>query len=225
MPRQAFPHLIVIALFVLLAVAAVGCSGSESEQAEGPRIALHLPTVEAQELQTLGAQYGLGDSFTVDASPMPGPIGEPALKGSLAIQFDSSERDVTVDEETVPRLGASYAAGQYRGEQYVSKRGVYFIVNYTVTNETDGLLKPGAHINGSFTLADSAGRDWKPMDFVTDDFDGSAAFALQQDLFDPREFVLQGEQKSTTIAFDIAEDATDLRLRSALLGIEVKLDQ
>ena len=62
------------------------------------------------------------------------------------------------------------------------------------------------------------------MTYQADHFDGSAAFALQQDLFDPREFVLKGEEGTTVIAFDIASDATDLRLRSELLGIEVKLD-
>ena len=227
MPRQAPTHLVIIALSLLLALAAVGCPGSESEpEDDQPREqALPLGTVAARDLEALGAQFTLGESFSVDAGPLPGPIGEPALKGNLVIQFDSTERDPKVDEDTVPKLGAAYGAGLLQGEQYVSKRGVYFIVNYTVTNDTDGLLKPGAHINGGFTLADGTGREWKPMDFVTDHFDGSAAFALQQDLFDPREFVLQGEQKTTTLAFDIAADATDLRLRSELLGIEVPLGQ
>ena len=152
-----------------------------------------------------------------------GPWGEPPLSGVVKMRVDETERDVKLLEETVPRLGAAYTGG-YKEGQYASKRGVFFAINYTVTNQSDGLLKPGAHVNGSFTLADGTGREWKPMTFQQDHFDGSAAFALQQDLFDPRELVLQGEEKKTTLGFDIASDAVDLRLRSELLGIEVKLD-
>ena len=224
MKRVAPFHILVIALAVL--VAAGGCSsGGESQTREelGEPI-LGLPTAEAKDLASLGQQAAVGDSLTLDASVLPGPIGEPALSGNIMMTVNSTERDVKVEEDTVPKLGGAYGAGLVKGEQYTAKRGVYFIVNYSVKNETDGLVKPGAHINNGFTLADATGREWKPMTFQQDHFDGSAAFALQQDLFDPREFVLQGEEKTTIIAFDIASDAADLRLRSELLGMEIKLD-
>ncbi len=228
MTRRAPLRLLVIALLVMLSAAVVGCPAPENSPdtpTTDDQQALQLPTVEAKNLAALATQMGIGDSFTIDANPLQGPIGEPALNGNLVMQVNSTDRDVKVDEDTVPKLGAAYGAGLLRGEQYVSKRGVYFIVNYSVTNDTDGLLKPGAHVNGGFTLADGTGREWEPMDFVTDHFDGSAAFALQLDLFDPREFVLQGERKTTILAFDIAEDASNLRLRSNILGLEIMLDQ
>ncbi len=224
MKRIAPFHVLVIALVFLVAAGACS-SGTESQTREelGEPI-LGLPTAEAKDLASLAEQAAVGDSLTLDASVLPGPIGEPALSGNIQMTVNSTERDIKVEEDTVPKLGGAYGAGLVKGEQYTAKRGVYFIVNYTVKNETDGLLKPGAHINNGFTLADATGREWSPMTFQADHFDGSAAFALQQDLFDPREFVLQDEEKTTVIAFDIASDATDLRLRSELLGVEIKLD-
>ena len=224
MMRSAPFHILAIALVAIFAAGACS-SGEESQTREelGEPI-LGLPTAEAKDLASLGEQAAVGDSLTLDASVLPGPIGESALSGNIMMTVNSTERDIKVEEDTVPKLGGAYGAGLVKGEQYTAKRGVYFIVNYTVKNETDGLLKPGAHINNGFTLADATGREWSPMTFQTDHFDGSAAFALQQDLFDPREFVLQDEEKTTIIAFDIASDAQDLRLRSELLGIEIKLD-
>ena len=224
MNRFAPFHILVIAMIVLLAAGACSSGGESQTREESGEHPLQLPTAEAKDLASLGEQAGIGDSLTLDASVLPGPIGEPPLSGNIKMTVNSTERDIKVEEDTVAKLGAAYGASLLKGEQYKAKRGVYFIVNYTVTNETDGLLKPGAHINNGFTLADATGREWGPMNFVDDHFDGSAAFALQQDLFDPREFVLQGEEGTTVIAFDIASDATDLRLRSQLLGIEVKLD-
>ena len=225
MKRWATFHIVVTGLLVLLFAAAACSSGgdSESDTEFGDRGAATLPTAEAKELASLAKVLAMGESFDMDGSVLPGPMGEPPLSGSVKMQVDSTERDVKLLEETVPRLGAAYTGG-YKEAQYDSKRGVFFAINYTVTNESDGLLKPGAHINGSFTLADGTGREWKPMTFQQDHFDGSAAFAMQQDLFDPRELVLQGEEKKTTLGFDIASDAKDLLLRSELLGIEVKLD-
>ena len=225
MTRRATFHIAVTGLLVLLFAAAACSSGDEEEPVVefGDRGAATLPTAEAGELASLAKVVALGESFDMDGSVLPGPMGEPPLSGNIKMQVDSTERDVKLLEETVPRLGAAYTGG-YKEGQYSSKRGVFFAINYTVTNESDGLLKPGAHISGSFTLADGTGREWKPMTFQQDHFDGSAAFAMQQDLFDPRELVLQGEEKKTTLGFDIASDATDLLLRSELLGIEIKLD-
>ena len=175
MKRVAPFHILVIALAVLLV--AGGCSsGGESQTREelGEPI-LGLPTAEAKDLASLGQQAAVGDSLTLDASVLPGPIGEPALSGNIMMTVNSTERDVKVEEDTVPKLGGAYGAGLVKGEQYTAKRGVYFIVNYSVKNETDGLVKPGAHINNGFTLADATGREWKPMTFQQDHFDGSAA--------------------------------------------------
>jgi len=224
MTRRSAIHIAVTGMLVLLFAAA--CSSGEEEGDAGKfgdRGAATLPTAEAKELVSLAKVVAMGESFDMDGSVLPGPMGEPPLSGTVKMQVDSTERDVKLLEETVPRLGAAYTGG-YKEGQYASKRGVFFAVNYTVTNDTDGLLKPGAHINNSFTLADATGREWEPMTFQQDHFDGSAAFALQQELFDPRELALQGEEKQTTLGFDIPSDAKDLRLRSELLGIEVKLD-
>ena len=224
MKRWATFHVVVTGLLLLIFSAACSSGGdSESTGEFGDRGAATLPTAEAKDLASLAKVVAMGESFDVDGSVLPGPMGEPPLSGNVKMRVDSTERDVKLLEETVPRLGAAYTGG-YKEGQYASKRGVFFAVNYTVTNETDGLLKPGAHINNSFTLADGTGREWEPMTFQQDHFDGSAAFALQQDLFDPRELALQGEEKQTTLGFDIPSDAKDLRLRSELLGIEVKLD-
>lgn len=229
-----------IILVTILALASINCGGSGEDQGSGqtPTAApqsldalaaqvLPIPTAEAKTLEPLATQVGLGSPFRIDASPLRGEVWEPALEGTIVLQFHLVERDVKVAEGTVAKLGEAYGAGGYKGDralQYLSKRGVYYIVDYTVINETTGLLKPGDHINGAFKLADSIGREWEPMDFVIDHFDGSAAFALQKDMFDPREYVLTDQQVNTILAFDIAADAVGLRLRSELLGIEVALE-
>ena len=183
-----------------------------------------FPTAEAKDLASLGQQAAVGDSLTLDASVLPGPIGEPALSGNITMAVNSTERDVKVEEDTVPKLGGAYGAGLVKGEQYTAKRGVYFIVNYTVKNETDGLLKPGAHINNGFTLADATGREWSPMTFQGRPLRRLCGLRPPAGPVRPTRVRAAGRGEDHHHRLRHRLGRGDLRLRSELLGMEIKLD-
>jgi hypothetical protein len=102
---------------------------------------------------------------------------------------------------------------------------MYVAVFYSVTNETQGALRPDSHINGAFSLADEAGRQWTAANFGSHSFAVAAAFALQAGLADPRDWVEAGDTATTAIAFDVPVDATGIRLRSELLGVAVSISE
>ncbi len=224
------------AIFIFIFILSIiGCSEpgesndgtAENEESSGQT------AVVAKDLAVIKTKMAMGSPFRIDAQTMSGPIGEPPLDGNIVIQFNSTIVDPKVEDDVLYKLGDNYASGSLSGknkdkgdtDRFISNRGIYFVVSYTVINETDGYLQPITHIKSSFTLADETGREWLPMTIRDDGFDGSRAFSLQYDLFDPIEFVDKGSQATTVLAFDIASDAKNLRIRSELLGIEIPLDR
>lgn len=213
----------------------IGCSepgestnvSADNEESSGQA------AVVAKDLAVIQTKMSMGSPFRIDAGTMSGPIGEPPLNGNVVIQFNSTIVDPKVEDDVLYKLGDNYASGSLSGKnkdqsntaRFISNRGIYFVVSYTVINETDGYLQPITHIKSSFTLADETGREWLPMTIKDDGFDGSRGFSLQYDLFDPIKFVDKGGQATTILAFDIASDAKNLRIRSELLGIEIPLDR
>ncbi len=195
----------------------MSCGSSDDTSPPADQEAEAGPT--AASLEAMSFQIALGEPFRIDASPLPGSIGELPLEGNIILEFLSLERDLTVLPETIPLVATGYA-GDPANITYNAK-GTFVAVFYDVTNETNGVLRPGLHVNGVFTMADGAGRQWSPASFATHPFDASAAFALQADMVDPREWVEPGETVTTAIAFDIQPGAAGLRLRSELLGVGV----
>ena len=96
-------------------------------------------------------------------------------------------------------------------------------VTYSVTNEATNALRPDIHVAGAFSLADDKGRQYPVASFSTHHFAISAAFAVQGVDHDPRKWLEPGDTITTVMAFDVAKDAGEVRLRSEVLNIEVLL--
>jgi hypothetical protein len=197
----------------------MGCGSSDDAAPSADQEADAGPA--AASLEAMSFQIALEEPFRIDASPLPGSIGELPLEGNIVLKFLSMERNLTVLPDMIPLVATGYA-GDPANITYDAK-STFVAVFHEVTNETDGVLRPGLHVNGVFTMADGAGRQWSPASFATHPFDASAAFALQADRVDPREWVEPGETVTPAIAFDIQTGAAGLRIRSELLGVGVPL--
>ena len=173
----------------------MGCSSSDDASSEDQG-AQSGPVAES--LDALSLQIGPEEPFRIDASPLPGPVGEPPLEGNIVLKFLSPRRDLSVLQETIPLVATGYAGDP--ANITCDAKGRFVAVFYDVTNETGGVLRPGPHVNGGFTMVDDTGLQWSPASFATRPFDASAAFA-----------------------FGISAGATGIRLRSELLGMDVAL--
>ncbi len=127
----------------------------------------------------------------------------------------------------------STAYGDKKGDFFAAE-GVYLAVTYRITNEATGPLRPNLHVADTFSVADDQGRLYPVVSTKTRRFGASssargisfpisAAIALQGDNDDPRKWVETGDTVTTVMAFDVAKDAGEVRLRSELLGIELPL--
>ena len=67
------------------------------------------PGPTAASLEAMSFQIALGEPFRIDASPLPGSIGELPLEGNIILKFLSLERDLTVLPETIPLVATGYA--------------------------------------------------------------------------------------------------------------------
>jgi hypothetical protein len=207
-------RLIVAAM--LLMVLAAACGSSDDEGADGADAAAQP---DSAPLDAQANSFSLGEPFRVPASVLPPPIGEQPLQGNVLLRFVSMSTGLVLEEETVPSVATGYGGG-YRDSYNAA--GVYVAVFYSVTNETDNALIPGTHVNGAFSMVDEAGT-WLPADIGSHGFDASAAFAIQADEVDPRDWVEVGETVTTAIAFDVSAGAASMRLVSELLGVELPL--
>jgi len=208
---------------ILLLLAA--CGG-----AEDPAPALAEDEAAPVELEALATQVVMAEAFRIDASPLPPPIGEKALEGTVVFKFVSVAAGLSIKDETIPivsvtywnrRTGANPGAAM-KGDDHVAK-GVYLAVTYSITNEATTALRPADHVAGAFSLADDKGRLYPVARYSTHHFPVSTAFAIQDDNDDPREYLEPGATITTVMAFDVAEDAGEVRLRSEALGIELPL--
>ncbi len=207
----------LLAAGMLLGILASACGSSDDEAASEDNDAAAQP--ESAPLDVQANSFSLGEPFRINASLLPPPIGEQPLQGNVVLRFVSMASGMILKEETVPTVATGYG-GAYRDS--FNPAGVYVTVFYSVTNETDNALIPGMHVNGAFQMVDEVGT-WQPAGIGSHGFDASAAFAIQSDEVDPRDWVEMGETVTTAIAFDISAGASKIRLVSELLGVELPL--
>ena len=211
-----------VAVFTAALLAIVACGGGEGD--EGPDfVTEEVPggTVGYTEIEggqaALGKQAGLGESVTLDAGLMKGPIGEPALQGSAVLTFSSIATETEIGNAARALAGGASAAF------FDSREGHYLVVYYTVKNDTEGGLQPSTHVNGSFMLVDDQGRAWSPANYYSHGFEVPYAVGFDAGIEDTRKFVEPGDSVETAIGFDVPKDINVVKLRSELLDLEVSL--
>jgi hypothetical protein len=154
----------------------------------------------------------------MDAS-VPPPIGEQPLEGDVVIYFRSVLRAGNVGVDARALAGGASAAF------FEPSEGVYLAVFYTFKNETDSAVIPGTHVNNVFALVDSERRVWSPATYYSHGFEVAYALGVSDGKEDPRSWVDTGTSYDTALAFDLAEDASGLRLRPELLNLEIGLGE
>ena len=212
----------ILKLFVaaaLLGMFATACAMSDDGTTGAAAEA--IPEAGSAPLEPQSFSFSLGEPFRIDASQLPPPIGEQPLEGKILLKFLTLTSGLVLKAEMIPIVATGYGGGLTRDT--FDPQGVYVAVFYSVTNETDSAMIPGTHINGAFSMIDETGRRWLPADIGSHNFDASAAFALQADEYDPRDWVEAGETVTTAVAFDVSEDATEVRLVSEMLHVELSL--
>ena len=212
----------LLAIFVVLLIAAAACGESKEAEPEEDKAAPGgKPVVEQvdPDAAPLGLQAVIGEPIRIPGEVLPPPIGEPPLDGSIVITFKSVVRTKTFGTEAKALAGGASAAF------YDTRHGTYLAVFYEVRNESTGVLKPSVHVNDAFELVDGQGRKWDKANYFSHGFEVPYAIAVPLDKGDPRTFVEPGETVEVAIAFDLALDATGLRLLSERLDLEIDLGE
>ena len=212
----------MLAIFLVLLIAATACGDSnEAEPVEDKAAPGGKPAVEQLDPNAapLGLQAVIGEPIRIPGEVLPPPIGEPPLDGSIVITFKSIVRATTIDSASRAFAGGASAAF------FEPRHGTYLAVFYEVRNESTGGLKPSVHVNDAFELVDGQGRKWDKASYFSHGFEVPYAIAVPLDKGDPREFVEPGETVEVAVAFDVAPDATGLRLRSERLDLEIDLGE
>lgn len=124
----------------------------------------------------------------------------------------------------VPLMESALAGGA-SAAFFEPREGIYLAVFYTIKNETNSAVIPGTHVNNVFSLIDSQGRVWPTATYYSHGFEVAYALGVPDGKEDPRAWVDTGTSYDTALAFDVAEDATGLRLRSELLNLEIGLGE
>lgn len=206
---------------VAVLLAAVGCGAGEDEGPDFDTEEVPGGTVGYTEIgggqAALGKQAALGESVTLDAGLMKGPIGEPPLQGSAVLTFSS-----VATTNYIGTAGRALGGGA-SAAFFDSREGTYLVVYYTVKNDTEGGLQPSTHVNGSFMLVDDQGRAWAPANYYSHGFEVPYAVGIDTGIVDTRKFVEPGDTVETAIGFDVPEDINVVKLRSELLDLEVSL--
>ena len=122
-------------------------------------------------------------------------------------------------------VDARALAGGASAAFFEPREGIYLAVFYTIKNETNSAVIPGTHVNNVFSLIDSQGRVWPTATYYSHGFEVAYALGVPDGKEDPRAWVDTGTSYGTALAFDVAEDATGLRLRSELLNLEIGLGE
>jgi hypothetical protein len=164
-------------------------------------------------------QAVMGEPLRIPGGALPPPIGEQPLDGDIVITFKSIVRATSVDSASRALAGGASAAF------FDPRHGTYLAVFYEVRNESTGALKPSVHVNDSFELVDGQGRKWDKANYFSHGFSVPYAIAVPLDKGDPRTFVEPGETVEVAVAFDLAPDATGLRLLSERLDLEIDLGE
>lgn len=210
-----------VATVVAALLAIIACGSGEDE---GPDFVVEeVPggTVGYTEVGSgqaaLGRQAALGESVTLDAGLMKGPVGEQPLAGSAVLTFSSIATATDIGNAARALAGGASAAF------FDSREGHYLVVYYTVKNDTEGGLQPSTHVNGSFMLVDDQGRAWSPANYYSHGFEVPYAVGFDAGIVDTRKFVEPGGSVETAIGFDVPTDINVVKLRSELLDLEVSL--
>jgi hypothetical protein len=214
----------ILAIFLVLLIAATACGGSDdvaSEEDEDKAAPGGKQVIEQVDpaAAPLGLQAVIGEPIRIPGEVLPPPIGEPPLDGSIVITFKTIVRTTSVDSASRALAGGASAAF------FDPRHGTYLAVFYEVRNESTGGLKPSVHVNDAFELVDGQGRKWDKASYYSHGFEVPYAIAVPLDKGDPRDFVEPGETVEVAVAFDVAADATGLRLRSERLDLEIDLGE
>ena len=206
---------------VTVLLASLACGSSENEGPDFVTEEVPGGTVGYTEIggdqAALGKQAALGESVTLDAGLMKGPVGEPPLQGTTVLTFSSIA--TANDVSTAGRaLGGGSSAAFFD-----AREGQYLVIYYSVTNGTEGGLQPSTHVNASFTLIDDQGRAWAPANYYSHGFEVPFAVGIDTGIVDTRKFVEPGDTVETAIGFDVPNDINVVKLRSELLDVEVSL--
>ncbi len=210
------------AVAVAVLLAAVACGGTEDEgpdfdTEEVPGGTVGYTEIGTTEQSPLGKQAALGESVTLAANLMVGPVGEPPLEGNVVVTFSSIATAKDVGTAGRALGGGSSAAF------FDAREGHYLLIYYTVKNDTEGGLQPSTHVNKSFKLVDDQGRAWEPANYYSHGFEVPYAVGIDTGIEDTRKFVEPGDTVETAIGFDVPEDINVVKLRSELLDLEVSL--
>ncbi len=179
----------VLAAGVVSLLLLAACGGAE-DPAPDPA-AEKAAEAASVELEALGTQVVMEEPFRIDASPLPPPIGEQPLQGTVVFKFESVAAGLSIEDETISVVSVAYG-GNLKGDDYAPE-GVYLAVTYRITNEATTALRPDVHVAGAFSLADDKGRLHPVANFSTHHLAVSTAFAIQDDNDDPREWLEPGE--------------------------------
>jgi hypothetical protein len=212
----------LLLIFALLLIAATACGGSDEADVEEERAAPGgLPAVEEVDPNSvvMSNQGVMGEPLRIPGGALPPPIGELPLDGDVVITFKSIVRAESVDSASRALAGGASAAF------FEPRHDTYLAVFYEVRNESTGGLKPSVHVNDAFVLVDAQGRKWDKANYFSHGFEVPYAIAVPLDKGDPRTFVEPGETVEVAIAFDVAVDATGLRLLSERLDLEIDLGE
>ena len=210
---------VAVAAFALAACGG-GASVSEEDLTVRTRGLTEPEQVTLETLPPLGTQVTLGQSFTIDASLLPG-LGVPTLTGELAINFMWTERGNAVNSQTMLSVtGATLITASKIGK---ATQGEFVAVHYTVENKADVRIQPLARLTANLNLIDAQGRKYTPAGFFHHGFLAGSGFALQTGGSDTRDWLEPGNTATTAVAFDVPLDASGLRLRSEAGNFEVDL--
>jgi hypothetical protein len=209
-------------IIVLLLITTTACGGSEEADVEKERAAPGgLPAVEQVDIGavSMGNQGVMGEPLRIPGDALPPPIGELPLDGDIVVTFKSIVRAESVSSASRALAGGASAAF------FKPRHGTYLAVFYEVTNESTGGLKPSVHVNDAFELVDAQGRKWDKANYFSHGFEVPYAIGVPLDKGDPRTFVEPGDTIEVAVAFDVAVDATGLRLLSERLDLEIDLGE
>ena len=212
----------ILAIFLVLLIAATACDGTDEAEPEEDKAAPGGKQIVEQvdpNAVAMSNQGVIGEPLRIPGAALPPPIGEPPLDGDVVITFKSIVRTKTFGIDAKALAGGASAAF------YDSRHGTYLAVFYEVRNESTGGLKPSVHVNDSFELVDAQGRKWEKASYFSHGFEVPYAIGVPLEKGDPREFVEPGDTIETAVAFDVAEDATGLRLLSERLDLEIDLGE
>ena len=153
-------------------------------------------------------RYALDGPVSIDATLLPGLLGEPDLVGQVVLSIDGVDTFSSYED---------YFDGEIRAQ------GTFLVIYYSIENAATSRIQPSTQINDEFGLVDDRERQWVPAGYSNYGTSVARAFAIEVGRDSPISWVGPGFTGNTAIVFDIPESATGLALRSDKLGVQVDL--